>query len=124
MNMDSARILVVENDPHLALALELLFSQHGFMVEVVNSGELALERVVPFAPHVVVMEARLPFRSSFDVSQALLKADLPVRPKILLLTVKEREAEAAKGTALGIHAFLVKPFSSRQMLDVVKGLIG
>ena len=123
MGNASSRILVVEGDPNLGLALELLFSQHGYQVEVVRSGELALDRLAGFAPHLVVIEAHLPFRSSYDICQTILRLVADARPRILLLTVKERETEMTRSPVLGIDAVLTKPFSSRQMLDTVGTLL-
>ena len=123
MSTAAGRILIVEGDPGLGLALELLFSQRGHQVEVVASGELALDRMGPFAPHVVVMEARLPFRSSFDICHTLHSLDPAVRPRILILTARDREAEVALASTFGVDAFLTKPFSSREMLETVQTLL-
>ena len=123
MNTEMNKILIVEDDPNFALALELLFSQNGFHAEIARTGEEALERMEAFRPHLLVAEARLPFRSGFEICQVVhaRSAWQPVR--IILLTAREREGEQAKARALGADACFTKPFSTKELLATANQLL-
>lgn len=123
MNTELKKILIVEDDPNFGLALELLFAQNGFRAEIARTGEEALDRMDGFRPDVVLAEARLPFRSGFEICQVVhaRSAWQPVR--IILLTAREREGEQAKARALGADACLTKPFSTKDLLATANQLL-
>jgi len=123
MNQEPKKVLIVDDDPNFGLALELLFAQNGFRVEVARTGEEALERMDPFRPDILVAEARLPFRSGFEICQVVhaRREWQPVR--VVLLTTREREGEMAKARALGADACLTKPFSTHELLATANQLL-
>ena len=96
MDLQAKRILIVDDDPNFGLALELLFAQNGYQVEVARTGEEALERMDPFRPQVILVESRLPYRSGFEICQ-IVHARREWQPvRIILMTASERKPEAAK----------------------------
>ena len=123
MNSGQKKILIVEDDPNFGLALELLFAQNGFRAETARTGEEALERMDEFRPDVLLAEARLPFRSGFEICQVVhaRSAWQPVR--IILLTSRERGGEQAKARALGADACLTKPVSTKDLLETANQLL-
>ena len=123
MDSKAKRILIVDDDPNFGLALELLFAQNGYQVEVARTGEEALDRMDAFRPQVVLVEIRLPFRSGFEICQ-IVRARREWQPvRIILMTANERKPEAAKAAALGADACLTKPFSTKELLDTADKLL-
>ena len=123
MDSKAKRILIVDDDPNFGLALELLFAQNGYQVEVARTGEEALDRMDAFRPQVVLVEIRLPFRSGFEICQ-IVRARREWQPvRIILMTANERKPEAAKAAALGADAYLTKPFSTKELLDTADKLL-
>jgi two-component system, OmpR family, alkaline phosphatase synthesis response regulator PhoP len=117
------KILIVEDDPNFGLALELLFAQNGFQVEVARTGEEALERMDLLRPDVILCETRLPFRSGFEICQ-IVRARKDWQPvHILLMTAGNREPESAKARALGADACITKPFSTKELLETANSLL-
>jgi DNA-binding response OmpR family regulator len=75
-----------------------------------------------FQPDLVLLDVMLPHRDGFEVCQQL-RADGWTELKIVMLTAKGREAEVAKGLAVGADAYVTKPFSTRELVDAVAQLL-
>lgn len=117
------RVLVVDDEPNIVTSLRFLMGQAGFETAEAGDGEAALVEVERFRPDLVLLDANLPRLDGFAVCQALRAAgwsDL----RIVMLTAKGREAEVAKGLAVGADAYVTKPFSTRELVDQVTRLIG
>ena len=123
MDPQPRKVLIVDDDPNFGLALELLFAQNGYQVEVARTGEEALDRMSAFRPQVLLVETRLPYRSGFEICQ-IVHARREWQPvRIILMTVNERQPETAKARALGADACLRKPFSTKELLETANKLL-
>ncbi len=123
LNRQAKKILIVEDDPNFGLALELLFAQNGFQVEVARTGEEALELMGPFRPDVILSETRLPFRSGFEICQVVHARSEWQPVHIILMTAGKGEPESAKARALGAEACITKPFSTKELLETANSLL-
>lgn len=118
------RILIVDDEPSIVVPLEFLMRREGWDVEVVTDGVAALEAVAREAPALVILDVMLPRMSGFEVCERL-RADPRWRGvRILMLTAKGREAEVARGMALGADAYVTKPFSTKDLVAQVRRLLG
>ncbi|MGQ9751837.1 MAG: sigma-54-dependent transcriptional regulator [Thermoanaerobaculaceae bacterium] len=111
-----AKILLVEDEPSLQLALGDLFAEQGW--EVVTVGTVAqAQKALEERPHVVVCDLRLPDGDGFTVvHQALAQGNLPV----IVLTAYGTVEKAVEAMKLGAADFLIKPFAEEQLLSCVK----
>jgi len=118
------KILIVDDEPNIVISLEFLMKKEGFDVAVAVDGEEALAKVASFAPDLVLLDVMMPKKSGFEVCEAL-RAD-PARAGLLvvMLTAKGRETEVAKGLAIGADAYVTKPFSTKDLVTRVKGMLG
>ena len=118
------KILIVDDEPNIVISLEFLMKKEGFDVAVAVDGEEALAKVASFAPDLVLLDVMMPKKSGFEVCEAL-RAD-PARTGLLvvMLTAKGRETEVAKGLAIGADAYVTKPFSTKDLVSRVKGMLG
>ncbi len=119
-----ARILLVEDEEHLARGLAFNLEAEGYRVEVTERGESALERLVdPAAPPVdlVVLDVMLPGLSGFDVVRKL-RAD-ENRVPVLLLTARDASGDIVRGLDLGADDYLTKPFSLPVLLARARTLL-
>jgi two-component system alkaline phosphatase synthesis response regulator PhoP len=124
MGLQDKRILLVVDDPNLGLALELLFAQNGYEVQIARTGEEAMERIGTSRPHVLLLDARLPFRSGFEICQIVRAKQEWRAVRIILLTPRDRQGETAKALALGADACFTKPFSTKELLRTADELAG
>jgi len=113
------RILIVGEEPHIAEALVFLFEREGFEPRVVGDGDAAMAALGEC--DLVVLDVMLPGRSGFDVAAAVRA--LPNPPKTCVLTAKGQAADRERMKALGVDAFVTKPFSNKALMETVRALL-
>ena len=116
-----ARILVVEDEPGIALGLEGDLTMEGYEVVVVDDGVKAVRcaRQEPF--DLIVLDVMLPGKDGFEVCRELRHGGL--RTPILMLTARTQEAEKVLGLELGADDYVTKPFGSRELRARVRALL-
>jgi DNA-binding response OmpR family regulator len=118
------RVLIADDEPNIVISLEFLMQQGGYEIRTVSNGDDALLAAREFRPHLLLLDIMLPRRNGFEVCQLLRESPELKEVKIIMLTAKGREAEVAKGLALGADAYITKPFATRELLDTVRRLLG
>lgn len=120
----AARILIVDDEPNILLSLEFLMQHQGWETFVAQDGEAALEALAARKPDLVILDVMLPRMSGFDVCERI-RADPSWRDvRVLMLTAKGRDAEVARGMRAGADAYVTKPFSTKELVDHVRRLLG
>ena len=117
-----ARILICDDEPNIVVSLEFLMRRQGYEVRVVGDGDAVLAAVAESEPDLVLLDLMLPGRDGYEVCQALRAGGR--RTKILMLTARGREAEIAKGLAVGADDYVTKPFDTQDLVARVQGLLG
>jgi DNA-binding response OmpR family regulator len=118
------KILIVDDEPNIVMSLEFLMKKAGFEVAVAVDGEDALAQVARLNPDLVLLDVMMPKKSGYEVCEALRADPARAGMKIVMLTAKGRETEVAKGMALGADAYVTKPFSTKDLVAQVAGLLG
>ena len=118
-----SRVLVVEDEAHLAQGLRFNLQAEGHAVEVAGDGETALERLVEKKERfdAVVLDVMLPGKSGFDVA-ALLREKKNYVP-ILMLTARGRPEDVLQGFAAGADDYLAKPFELAILMARLESLL-
>jgi DNA-binding response OmpR family regulator len=114
------RILIVEDEPDIALGLEEDLSRHGYEVEVVRDGEAAVRRGRDETWDVILLDVMLPYRDGYDVCRQLRNAR--VKTPIIMLTARTHEAEKILGLEVGADDYVTKPFSANELRARVKAV--
>ncbi len=115
------KILIADDEPNIVISLEYLMQREGHEVLVARDGEEALQMISEHEPDLVLLDAMMPKKSGFEVLQAV-RAEHPDL-KIIMLTAKGRDTDIAKGQALGADAYVVKPFSTRELAEQVRQML-
>lgn len=118
------KILIVDDEPNIVMSLEFLMKKAGYEVAVAVDGEDALAQVVRVNPDLVLLDVMMPKKSGYEVCEALRSDPARAGMKIIMLTAKGRDTEIAKGLALGADAYVTKPFSTKDLVARVSGLLG
>ncbi len=113
-------ILVADDEPSIVLSLQVLLQKAGFDVRVARDGEEALQSVEASPPDLVLLDAMMPKRDGFDVCQSLRANPAFQALPIIMLTAKSRDVERQKGMALGATDYITKPFSTRDLVMIVR----
>ncbi|HED65706.1 MAG TPA: response regulator transcription factor [Planctomycetes bacterium] len=122
MSEDSkARLIVVEDEPHLAEVICDNLEVEGFDVETIGDGSEALERIRANPPDLVLLDVMLPGLDGFSICERLRAEgnDVP----ILFLTAKSDEDDRVRGLRLGGDDYLGKPFDLRELLLRVQAIL-
>jgi DNA-binding response OmpR family regulator len=118
-----SRVLVVEDEAHLAKGLRFNIEAEGHSVEVSGDGETALERLLAKKENfdAVVLDVMLPGKDGFTVVSALRKAQNYI--PVLILTARGRPEDVLEGFASGADDYLPKPFQLPIFLARLQGLL-
>jgi len=114
------RLLVVEDDKDIALALRLLLDRSGYAVEHAGDGRTGLRMVHELHPDLLVLDIGLPVMDGWQVLERVRDiSDLP----ILLLTAHGQDADKVRGLRGGADDYLTKPFTNSEFLARVEALL-
>ena len=118
-----SRILIVEDEAHLANGLSFNLEAEGHEASIADTGEAALKVLTgnPHAFDAIVLDVMLPGKSGFEVAQELRKQQ-DFTP-ILILTARGRSDDVLQGFAAGADDYLTKPFELSILLARLTGLI-
>ncbi len=115
------RILIVEDEPGIALGLEDDLKMEGYEVEVVGDGLRACRRAKEDAFDLILLDVMLPGKDGFEVCRELRRHGL--RTPIMMLTAKTQEAEKVLGLETGADDYVTKPFGTRELRARIKALL-
>jgi DNA-binding response OmpR family regulator len=115
------RILVVEDEPDIALGLRDDLTRQGYEVDTVADGESAIRRASGETWDLILLDVMLPKIDGFEVCRELRR--LRIRTPIILLTAKVQEAEKVMGLELGADDYVTKPFSPRELRARIKAVL-
>ncbi|MEM1322985.1 MAG: response regulator [Bacteroidota bacterium] len=116
------KILLVDDEPNILVALEFLMVARGFEVEKALNGEEALAKAVAFQPEIVVLDVMMPGMDGFEVAKLLRHNPSFADLKIVFLTAKGTESDKVTGYTQGGDIYLTKPFDNDQLLVVISEL--
>ena len=117
--MDEAeRIFVVDDDGSVRKAVRRLLVSAGYDVEEFASAVDFLAAVPPTTPGVLVLDVRMPDLGGLELQRRLRRESSPL--KVILVTAFPQPGESEQGLREGAIGFLVKPFESSALLDLVE----
>ena len=121
--MAKPRVLIVEDEPHIVIALEFLLEREGYEVVSAADGDQALALVTRWRPDVILLDIMLPRRNGYEVCRAV-KADAGLRSiPLIMLSAKGQEVEVLKGLDLGAAAYVTKPFGNAEILESIRAVL-
>jgi DNA-binding response OmpR family regulator len=115
------KILVVEDEPGIALGLEDDLREEGYEVELAGNGTDASRRARTKEFDLILLDVMLPGKDGFDVCRDIRRAGL--KTPIILLTAKAQEAEKILGLDLGADDYVTKPFSPRELRARIRAVL-
>ena len=117
----TTKILVVEDDEAMAVALADGFSFEGYRVEVARDGQAGLELACEMAPDLIVLDVMLPKKNGMDVARELRNRGDGV--PIIMLTARGQEIDKVLGLRTGADDYVTKPFSFMELLARVEAVL-
>jgi len=120
---DKKRILVIEDEDNIAIALDYLITREGYLQERMASGGGAIERIRQTRPDLVLLDVMLPERSGYEICQAVRMDPDLADVKILMMTARGSAMERRKGMAMGADGFISKPFELKELRAEVRRIL-
>ena len=112
------RVLVVDDDPRLVMAMSDVLVAEGYETKTAQNGEVAIRQVAAFSPHVMLLDMEMPKMDGFDVLRWLKKNGIQV-PVVIASNNDDVSAKE-----LGAVAKLPKPFDLDQLLAALASALG
>lgn len=115
-----AKILVADDHPHIVRLVQRELEGEGYQVITAADGEEALAKVRQEHPELIVLDVVMPRKSGFEVVQALKSDPATHSIIVIMLTVKDRDAEMSQGLQLGADWYVPKPFVPGDIAALVR----
>lgn len=113
-------ILVVEDEPQLALGLKDALEFEGFRVLTCGTGREGVQQAKSERPHAVLLDLMLPDINGYQVCEEIRRSDALV--PILMLTAKSQEADKIRGLDAGADDYVTKPFSVGELVARMRAI--
>lgn len=120
----SKKILIADDEPNILISLEFLMKREGYEVLLARDGQEAMDAIARERPALVLLDVMMPIKSGFDVCCELRASETLRDTLVLMLTAKGRDTDVAKGLALGANAYMTKPFSTKELVQKVREMLG
>jgi DNA-binding response OmpR family regulator len=117
------RVLVVEDEDNIAIALDYLITREGYACDRVASGGTALAHIRQTHPDLVLLDVMLPEVSGYEICQNVRLDPHLADVKILMMTARGSAIERRKGLALGADGFISKPVELEDLRNQVRKML-
>ncbi|HSE17265.1 MAG TPA: response regulator transcription factor [Pyrinomonadaceae bacterium] len=117
----AARVLIIDDDPSIVLAVKDELEFEGFEVDAAVDGLSGIEKASKFQPDVLLLDLRLPGLNGFEVCRRIRS----VMPEawIIILSVRSEEIDRVRGLEIGADDYVIKPFSLRELVARVRAAL-
>ncbi len=117
------KILIVDDEPNIVVPLEFLMKQSGYEVTIARNGKEVFDSIATERPDLILLDIMLPDINGFEICHSI-RTDYDMQDvKIILLTAKSRDADINKGMAMGADAYIIKPFSTKDLVQKINDMI-
>ena len=117
------KVLVVEDDPNMAVILKFNLEGAGYHVDIVHDGVEALRYVWDQTPALIVLDIMMPRMDGWEVLESLRSDASLRRLPVIILTNKREDESIARGWSSGADCYLTKPFEMADLLLVAKRIL-
>ncbi|MBQ7102686.1 MAG: response regulator transcription factor, partial [Anaerotignum sp.] len=118
--MGKQKILIVDDDLHIAELISLYMMKDGYETEEVYDGKEALKKAESFQPDLILLDLMLPGMDGYQVCAEIRKTS---RVPIIMLTAKGETFDKVLGLELGADDYIVKPFDPKELVARVKAVL-
>lgn len=118
--MESALVLIVEDEPEIAAILDAYFTRDGFRTVTASDGEIALQHHLRLAPDLLVLDVKLPKADGFAVlAEIRRRGGTPV----IMATALAEDLDKLSALRLGADDYVVKPFNPLEVVERAKAIL-
>ena len=118
---EKKRILVIEDEIHIAEGVKLNLSLQNYDVRIAADGISGLDLWREWKPHLIVLDIMLPMIDGFSILKTIRQTDEKI--PVLILSARSDTKDKIKGLRYGVDDYLSKPFDLEEFLLRIKGLL-
>lgn len=122
--MERKTILIVDDELSILVPLQFLLEKEGYVPKLAQSGREAIEKIDEVRPALILLDIMLPDLDGYEIYQMIRHRSDWDAIRVIFLTAKNRDADMAKGLAMGADAYITKPFSNTRLVETIRALIG
>jgi len=117
------KILIVDDEPSIVMSLEYLLRRKKFDVLIARNGTEALNILGKSTPDLILLDIMMPDVDGYEICEFVKTSPELKHIKIIFLSAKSKKSDIEKGMQLGADAYMVKPFSTKDLLAKVNELV-
>ncbi len=117
-------LLLVEDEESLRASLKKMLTFEGFEVLTAEDGRVGVEQARQHHPDLILCDIMLPNLDGFGVAEALRSDPATEAIPLIFLTAKVEKEAIQRGMELGVRAYVTKPFTLTEILDVINDHLG
>jgi two-component system alkaline phosphatase synthesis response regulator PhoP len=117
----ATRILIVEDEEHIARPLRINLEAEGYKADIVTDGTRAIEAIRSGGHDLILLDIMLPGASGFEVAETVRGEG--IHTPILFVTARDREDDRLRGLEIGGDDYITKPFSVRELIGRIQAML-
>jgi CheY-like chemotaxis protein len=118
------KILVVDDEPPLLRLLAFLLTRQGYIVLTATNGEEALAILRRERPDLLVLDVMMPRLDGYAVATMVRTEPGFATVPIIMLTARAQQEDEERGLAVGVNAYMTKPFEPERLSEMIAGYLG
>ena len=118
-----SKILIVDDEPNIVMALEYAFQRNGHEVFIARDGTEALDLIDRESIEAMVLDIMMPQVDGYETIRRVKNNPDYTDIKIIFLSAKSKDGDVQKGLALGADQYFTKPFSVKKLIAAVESLL-
>ncbi|MCK9344742.1 MAG: response regulator [Candidatus Pacebacteria bacterium] len=118
------KLLIVEDDEHVAKVYDVKFSKEGYQTVFATNGEDAIAKITTEKPDLIILDLMMPLKDGFGVLEEIKKNPDLARIPVIVLSNLGQPSDQERALALGANEYLVKVnYSMQEVVDKVKSYL-
>jgi twitching motility two-component system response regulator PilH len=118
-----ARILIVDDSPSQLLGMKRIVEKLGHEIVTAEDGASGVEVAKNTMPDLILMDVVMPNLNGFQATRAISKEPSTANIPVVLVTTKDQETDKVWGMRQGAKAYITKPFTEAQLIEVINSLL-
>ena len=118
-----ARILIVDDSPSQLLGMRRIVEKLGHEAITAEDGAAGVEAAKTSLPDLILMDVVMPNLNGFQATRAISKEPSTAQIPVVLVTTKDQETDKVWGMRQGAKAYITKPFTENQLIEVINSLL-
>jgi twitching motility two-component system response regulator PilH len=118
-----ARILIVDDSPSQLLGMKRIVEKLGHETVTAEDGASGVEVAKSTMPDLILMDVVMPNLNGFQATRAISKEPSTANIPVVLVTTKDQETDKVWGMRQGAKAYITKPFTESQLIEVINSLL-